>query len=69
MSDTSSTVGEVGTSQGDTRRDGGQTGTITQELVDEIADKVYAMLVSELRVEKERRPLPARAVSWLTFLS
>jgi hypothetical protein len=33
-------------------------GTITQELVDQIADKVYAMLLRDLRSEKERYRLP-----------
>ncbi len=33
---------------------------ITPELVDEIADKVYAMLLLDLRIERERQHLPQR---------
>lgn len=31
-----------------------QNSTITQELVERIADKVYAMLIAELKIEQER---------------
>lgn len=37
-------------------------GRITQELVTEVADKVYAMLSLELRIEKERHRLPDRGL-------
>jgi hypothetical protein len=37
-----------------------QDGTITQELVDQIADRVYAMLLQDLRTEKERCRLPSQ---------
>jgi hypothetical protein len=35
----------------------GATGQITPELVRQIADKVYAMILEELRIEQERRQL------------
>ena len=31
-------------------------GKITMELVQNISDRVYAMLVSDLKIERERRP-------------
>ena len=47
-------MGEIGTSE-----DGAQQrSVITQELVSQIADKVYAMLLMELKIEKERQRLP-----------
>jgi hypothetical protein len=37
------------------RQNGGRgSSTITQELVNRIADKVYAMLLSDLKIEEER---------------
>jgi hypothetical protein len=33
----------------------GQASAITPEVVRQVADKVYAMLLKELQVEKERR--------------
>ena len=36
-----------------------QGGQITPELVRQVADKVYALLVKELCIEKERRRLEA----------
>ena len=47
-------TGKVGTSE-----DGGWRGSaITQELVNQISDKVYAMLLLDLKIEKERHRLP-----------
>lgn len=49
-------MGEIGTSEDGARR----RSVITQELVNQIADKVYAMLLMELKIEKERHRLPLR---------
>jgi hypothetical protein len=40
-----------------------QQGKITPELVREIADKVYAMLLADLKIEQERRRLPYRGLT------
>jgi hypothetical protein len=39
---------------------GSASGTITQGLVDQIADKVYAMLLSDLKIEQERGRISRR---------
>lgn len=49
-------MGEIGTSEDGARR----RSVITQDLVNQIADKVYAMLLMELKIEKERHRLPLR---------
>lgn len=51
--------------QSNTGEPGAQTGAsipdaITPELVKQVADKVYAMLLEDLTIEKERRRLPNR---------
>ncbi len=48
---------------GDSTRTQDQTsrrpvGQITPELVEKVTDKVYAMLLKELRIENERRRVP-----------
>ena len=52
---------QVGASQTDASiPDASIPDAITQELVDQVADRVYAMLLAELTIEKERRRLPNR---------
>lgn len=47
------------------KQDGGMTeGQITDELVKQIADKVYAMLLLEMKIARERcRPLTHKSFS------
>ena len=59
--DGQSSTGEPGASQADTSGiDTSTRDAITQELVNQVADKVFAMLLAELTIEKERRRLPNR---------
>lgn len=48
--ETQSTAGETSTSEAEER----STRTITPELVNQVADKVYAMLMLDIKIEKER---------------
>jgi hypothetical protein len=42
-----------------------QAAAITQELVEKLADRVYALLVEDLKTESERYRLPAK--KWAGF--
>ena len=53
---TQSSLGITGSAKEEILREG----RITPELVTEVADKVYAMLLLELRIERERHRLPDR---------